>query len=79
MWVYVLKSIVVREKFYVGLSDDPERRLMEHNSGRSFHTKEHRPWRIIGKFWFENEGTAERFELFLKSGSGRAFTKRHLT
>ena len=79
MWVYILKSIVVEERFYVGLTDDPERRLSEHNAGESFHTKDYKPWKIISKFWFEKDDTAERFERYLKSGSGRAFAKRHLS
>ena len=77
MYVYILNSLVYRERYYVGLTNDPDRRLVEHNSGMTFHTRDHKPWRIVAKFWFENQKTAERFERYLKTGSGRAFALRH--
>jgi len=78
MYVYVLKSIVAPGKFYVGLTDNVETRLAQHNKGQSYSTRKHKPWRVICKLWFERSATAERFEQYLKSGSGRAFSKRHL-
>jgi predicted GIY-YIG superfamily endonuclease len=65
------------ERFYTGLSDDPKRRLSEHNEGRSWSTRRFRPWQLVATIRFENPDTAERFEKYLKSGSGRAFAKRH--
>ena len=38
---------------------------------------EHRPWSLVVTMEFRNEREAVRFEKYLKSGSGRAFTKRH--
>jgi len=35
------------------------------------------PWRIVVSIEFPDEGAAVRFERYLKSGSGRAFAKRH--
>ena len=78
MFVYILKSLITESKFYVGLTDDVGRRLAEHNAGESYATREHRPWKVICKLWFEQLDTAERFERYLKTGSGRAFSKRHL-
>ncbi len=77
MYVYILKSRI-EEKKYVGLTNDVHKRLTEHNHGQLVSTRKHRPWKIIVKFWFENPDTARRFELYLKTGSGREFTKRHL-
>jgi putative endonuclease len=79
MYVYILKSRVAVERYYIGLTDDLDRRLSEHNSGETFSTRDARPWKIISYFWCENPGAAERFEKYLKSGSGRAFAKRHLS
>jgi predicted GIY-YIG superfamily endonuclease len=77
MYVYVLKSRVTADRHYVGLTDNLERRLSEHNDGRTYSTREHRPWKIMCYFWFESTDIAERFEKYLKSGSGRAFANSH--
>jgi putative endonuclease len=45
-YVYVLQS----EKdghLYVGMSQNVEKRLKEHNNGKVFSTKGFRPWKII--------------------------------
>jgi putative endonuclease len=42
------------------------------------YTAAHRPWRLLVQLEFADEQTARRFERYLKSGSGRAFAKRHL-
>ncbi len=39
--IYVLKSEVAL-KSYVGVTDNLERRIAEHNSGKNFYTKRHR-------------------------------------
>jgi putative endonuclease len=78
MWVYVLKSYVIEKKFYIGLTDNVDQRLLTHNAGESFATRKYKPWKVICKVWFERLETAEDFERYLKSGSGRAFSKRHL-
>ncbi len=75
--MYILKSRVAVERFYVGLTDDLERRLSEHNNGETFSTRDARPWKLSAYFWFESADVAERFERYLKSGSGRAFAKAH--
>ena len=77
MYVYVLKTERGIERYYVGLSGDPETRLAEHNAGGSPHTSKWRPWVLIAMFWFAGEQKAHAFERYLKTGSGRAFCKRH--
>jgi predicted GIY-YIG superfamily endonuclease len=52
-------------------------RLEWHNEGPCGYTTAHRPWRLIVQIEFCDEPTARRFERYLKSGSGRAFAKRH--
>lgn len=37
----------------------------------------YRPWSILVVLHFGDESTARRFERYLKSGSGRAFARRH--
>jgi predicted GIY-YIG superfamily endonuclease len=79
MYVYILESRVTADRFYVGLTDNLDRRLAEHNDGKTFSTRDDRPWKIASYFWFENADTAARFEKYLKSGSGRAFAKSHFS
>ena len=52
-------------------------RLEWHNNGPYGHTLSHRPWSVVVSLEFPTEKQAVRFEKYLKSGSGRAFAKRH--
>jgi len=76
-FVYVLKNPDATPHFYSGLTSDPRRRLDDHNAGRCPHTVRHRPWQLHVVIEFPDEPRAIRFERYLKSGSGRAFAKRH--
>jgi predicted GIY-YIG superfamily endonuclease len=76
-YVYLLQSISHLNEPYVGLTDDLRKRLKDHNDGRSPHTAKFRPWVLVAYFAFGQEKTALAFEKYLKSGSGRAFAKRH--
>lgn len=75
--VYVLRTVYQPWAYYVGLASDMRGRLAAHNAGRSPHTASRRPWRLHVSIEFAEESTAARFERYLKSGSGRAFAKRH--
>jgi predicted GIY-YIG superfamily endonuclease len=66
------------EQRYGGSSTDFERRFAEHTAGGSPHTSKHRPWKPVVVILFEDDARAERFERYLKSGSGHAFARRHL-
>ena len=76
-FVYVLRSIGHSERYYVGLTSDVGRRLATHNAGGSVHTAALRPWELVAAIEFTNQSSAVAFEKYLKSGSGRAFAKRH--
>ena len=76
-YVYVLRSVEAGQHFYSGLTSDVVARLSDHNAGRCPHTARHRPWELHVVIEFRDEPTAIRFERYLKSGSGRAFAKRH--
>jgi predicted GIY-YIG superfamily endonuclease len=76
-FVYVLQSVVNPDRHYTGLTNDVEGRLTWHNSALSGVTVHHRPWAVAVSIEFADEGTAARFERYLKSGSGRAFARRH--
>lgn len=76
-YVYILKSEIDNSR-YIGVSIDLKRRLKEHNSGLSEYCNSKRPYQIIWCCVFANKKKAYEFELYLKSGSGFAFTKKHL-
>jgi predicted GIY-YIG superfamily endonuclease len=75
--VYILHSDANPDRHYVGLTGDVARRLHWHNNGPSGVTIRHRPWSVVVSLEFADASTAGRFERYLKSGSGRAFAKRH--
>jgi predicted GIY-YIG superfamily endonuclease len=75
--VYILRSERDSDRHYVGLTANLQRRLQCHNAGQNTDTIKHRPWSVVVSLEFPNEEAARRFERYLKSGSGRAFTKRH--
>jgi putative endonuclease len=76
-FVYILRSESDSTHHYVGATDDVDRRLEWHNHGPCGWTVNHRPWAIVVSLEFSTEAEAVRFEKYLKSGSGRAFAKRH--
>jgi putative endonuclease len=78
-FVYILRSDSDPSRHYVGRTSDVEERLDWHNAGPCGHTRHHRPWSIVVSLAFPNESAAARFEKYLKSGSGRAFAKRHFS
>lgn len=79
MYVYIIRSLTFPGKYYTGISHDPDRRLEEHNQGKSNYTSKFKPWESVVTIKFENEKAAYQFEKYLKSGSGRAFATRHFS
>jgi predicted GIY-YIG superfamily endonuclease len=77
--VYVLESLADSKRHYTGLSRDPHERLAWHNAGASKHTAKHSPWRLLVSITFAHDKSARAFERYLKTGSGRAFARRHFT
>lgn len=75
--VYILRSRRNVTRHYVGLTSDVAKRLEWHNAGQNIHTVKDRPWRVIVTLEFETADAAGQFERYLKTGSGRAFAKRH--
>ena len=77
--LYVLRSESDPSRQYVGITNDVRSRLVWHNHGPTGHTLTGRPWSLIVVMEFSSERDAVRFEKYLKSGSGRAFAKRHFS
>ena len=73
-YVYALKC---RDGFYVGCADNIQERLNRHEKGYVPATKNRLP--VVLEFYFAipDKYRAFEFEKYLKSGSGRAFLKKH--
>jgi len=78
-FVYIIRSLVHRNRFYVGYTLDIQARLDMHNAGRSIYTHEHRPWELAFSCKFNEKAKALDFERYLKTHSGRAFMEKRLT
>jgi predicted GIY-YIG superfamily endonuclease len=76
-FVHILRSDADPQRHYTGITSDVAARLEWHNHGPCGCTIHHRPWSIVVSMEFNTEVAARRFERYLKSGSGRAFAKRH--
>ncbi len=77
-YVYIIQSLKFPGKFYTGLTDDLKSRLKYHNTGQVSYTSKYKPWRIKTYLAFSDENYAVSFEKYLKSASGRAFSKKRL-
>ena len=49
-----------------------------HNQAMVTSTAPYRPWKLVNYTAFENEILAKNFELYLKSGPGKAFAYKRL-
>lgn len=76
-YVYILVSLENPNRHYVGITQDLDGRLIKHNQGGCNHTKMYMPWQIETAIAFRSQKKAIEFEQYLKSGSGRTFSKRH--
>ncbi len=73
-YVYVIKSLN-HEKYYTGHTNNIERRLKEHNIGKTKSIKSFAPFELVYFEKFSNREDAIGREKYLKSGSGREFLK----
>ncbi len=77
VYVYVIKSKVAN-RLYVGMSENVEKRLIEHNKGITQSTKPYRPWDLVFFEELNNRMEARQREKYLKSGVGKEFIKEKL-
>ncbi len=75
-YVYILKC--VDGKPYTGCTNDLKERIKRHSAGYVPATKPRLPIKLVNYVAFEDKYKAFKFEKYLKSGSGRAFLKKHL-
>ena len=74
-YVYIIESLV-DSSFYIGYTSDLERRINEHNEGKSKFTSKKRPWKIVYTEEFCYKSDAIKREKFLKKQKNRYFYNR---
>ena len=76
-YVYILNSISNPEMRYFGFTENLDQRLKDHNSGKSTYTSKHKPWKIVTALAFTDRAKALKYENYLKSHAGRAYSAKH--
>ena len=76
VYVYVLYSETFK-KHYVGMTENLQNRLKEHNQGKSTFTKAYVPWKIIYVESTQNFKEGRLREIYLKSTAGKKFVKNN--
>ncbi|MCX5726194.1 MAG: GIY-YIG nuclease family protein [Candidatus Saganbacteria bacterium] len=73
-YVYVLRS-EKDDNIYIGINNNLDRRLKQHNSGKVNSTKHRSPFKLIHRELFPSRKSAREREKYLKSGFGRELIK----
>jgi len=76
-FVYVLFSLKDK-KFYIGFTNDLERRLREHNSGKNISTKSRLPLKLLYYEAHLSKGDSSRRERYFKTTKGKSSLKQML-
>ena len=75
-YIYILKC--KDGELYTGCTQDLKERMLRHSKGHVPATTTRLPVKLVGYTAITNKYKAFEFEKYLKSGSGRAFLKKHL-
>lgn len=76
-FVYILQS-QKDKSHYTGMTENVEKRLIEHNAGSGHYSNSKKPFSLIWFCAFNDKKIALAFEKYLKQGSGFAFARKHL-
>ncbi|HDH07433.1 MAG TPA: GIY-YIG nuclease family protein [Candidatus Moranbacteria bacterium] len=77
--MYYIYSLKCKTGYYIGCTDNLKDRIKRHQKGSVVATVNRLPVELEFYFAISNKYKAFEFEKYLKSGSGRAFIKKHLT
>jgi len=73
-YVYILRNN--QGHFYKGISNNPKRRLSEHNANKNPGTRGKGPWQLVHYEKYSSRKKARTQEKYYKTGSGREDLKR---
>ena len=76
-YVYLIESLK-NGRYYIGQTDDIDKRIKRHNQGRNISTKAYIPWKL--KWWkeFETRSVAVRAETKIKRIKKRIEIEKYL-
>lgn len=74
-YVYILKSLT-NDRYYVGSTDNLERRLIEHNSGKSKYTSLTRPFKLVFSIEYPTSKEAKQVEYKIKKLKSKKIIER---
>jgi len=75
--MYYVYSLKCKNGYYIGCTNDLKKRLYRHEKGQIAATTNRLPIKLDFYFAIKDKYIAFEFEKYLKSGSGRAFVKKH--
>ncbi len=76
-FVYAIKS-EKDGRIYVGFTNNLERRILEHNQGKTKSTKGYVPWVLVYRETVDTMEIARKREKYLKSGIGIKIIKEYI-
>ena len=74
-YVYILQSDLDRT-FYIGFSENLEKRVLQHNNGESAYTSRKIPWKLVYFEEFTLKSDALKREKFLKAQKNKVFYQK---
>lgn len=74
-FLYIIYSESL-DQYYIGISNDPARRLNYHNTGPKGWTKRGRPWKLVFQKEFESKQAAKFWEEWIKKQKSRKVLER---
>jgi putative endonuclease len=74
-FVYILQS-EIDQSYYIGYSQDVNKRLVEHNLGTSTYTSRKKPWKIVYTESVQTKTEALKRERFLKKQRNKSFYEK---
>ena len=71
-YTYILQS-KKDGSYYIGFTQKLQKRIKQHNSGKSKFTSKHLPYKLVYYELFENKSEAIKREKYFKTKKGREF------
>ena len=71
-FTYILYS-ELRDRYYIGSTENIERRLERHNQGATKSTKSGRPWKVVYNEEYQTKSEAIKRELYIKRMKSRSY------
>ena len=71
-YTYILQSDK-DGSFYVGYSENPQKRLIKHNSAKTGYTARKQPWKLVYTEEYNTKTEALKRERFIKAQKSRVF------